>query len=162
MTHNEIVTFQDMNGAWKPFCIQSVNEPRLSKYLYTRSCTVCVVLCQHMNVGQHTNTHTSFLLITHLCSITHMQANTCNCASTYTHIMHGAIRYRAADSFGLILSSYSDRLNKSEQCTVIHFHYPWPEAFNTVGSRSRVGLMYLLPWHQTWQGSTILTLLDGR
>lgn len=39
--------------------------------------------------------------------------------------MHRAIRYRAADSyFGLILSSYSDRPNKSVQRIFIHFSLP--------------------------------------
>ncbi len=51
-----------------------------------------------------------------------MHAKTCKCTNTHTHNMHKAIRYRAADSyFRLILFSYSDRPNKSEQHIFIHF-----------------------------------------
>lgn len=89
------------------------------------------------------------------------------CANIWMKGMHtytkasdipSCIRYRY---FGLILSSYSDRPNKSEQCTFT-FHYPWPEAFDTVSSCGRVGITYHLMWHQTWKSSTVFILLGSR
>lgn len=128
--------------------------------------TVCVVPTYKCR------THTYFIFLncsTLLSHPAHTHASQCKCAHTHmhmhTHTHHAqshqiqtCIRYRY---FGLILSSYSDRPNKSEQC-IFTFHYPWPEAFDTVSSRSRVGITYLLLWHQTWKGSTVFTLLGSR
>ena len=150
--HNEIVTFQSMNGVWKPRWIQSVNEPRLSKYSWMWS-SVCCAVPTYKRRATHTHTHTLFLLIAHLYSLAH--------AHSHTHTMHRAIRYTAAgSSFGLILSSYNDRPNKSEQRIFIHISVPLAWGLrHSRQSHYRVGLMCVLLWHQTWQGNTILTLL---
>ena len=106
----------DLNYCW----IQCVNKPRLSKYLCMRN---AIMQCRYVNVGA-----TRFGCISpsplpshplHTCACQHSQVH------KHTRSVRRAIRYRAADSsFGLLLSSYGDRPNKSEQRKFIHLSLP--------------------------------------
>lgn len=54
-----------------------------------------------------------------------VHASTSKYENIYAHTMHRVVRYRAADNaFGLLLASYSDRPNKSEQHIFIHLSLP--------------------------------------
>lgn len=95
------------------------------------------------------HTHISFPLIAHLCSLAHMQAhasvqtNTRCTEPSDTELLTVALDWYSP-------ATVTGQTSLSSVYSYI-FHYPWPEAFDTVGSRNRVGLAYLLLWHQTWQ-----------